>query len=81
MKTPPSVPDALELLALAYRVLELPATAAIARDAPQLQRADLGDVRFEPHGHDLAGLAIVSLDLLLDGIDLDEPARVGVDQR
>src|SRR5258706_11215592 len=70
------------LVALAYAVLELPAAAAVARDAPQLERADLGDVRFEAHRHVLAGLAIVGdLDLLLDGIELGEALGVGIDQR
>ena len=55
---------------------------AVARDAPQLERADLGDVRFEPDRHEVAGLAVAfDLDELLDRIELRDALGVGIDER
>ena len=50
---------------------------AVARDAPQLERADLGDVRFEPDRHEVAGFDNLSVDLMfgLPGQSLDDFRR------
>src|ERR1041385_8724799 len=62
--------------ARAHRVLELPAAAAIARDAPQLQRADLRDVGLEADRDELARRVVgVGVDQLLDRIELDHALR------
>ena len=56
---------------------------AVARDAPQLERADLGDVRLEPHRHQIARPCARPRPAtsFSTGSSSTSPVGVGVDQR